>query len=184
MMSIVLHNHRPAAQRSTSFAAQADSSCQASNPRHAVALTTMTGKSVASRSPGRGAGSGSLATASSEHTGALSEARAPDAHVPADASSKHQPPPGFGLDYEWPNASASWLSHLVFAWIAPLIQLGKSRPLLLSDLWRPVREDTCSHLQDRMLRLWADEQRRNALKGRAGAPVSFWRVLFRFLGRP
>ena len=57
---------------------------------------------------------------------------------------RNPPPPKASLDEAdiIPEANANWLSLLTFEWIAPLIQLGYSRPLEAADLYK--LQDDCS----------------------------------------
>jgi len=77
---------------------------------------------------------------------------------------RNPPPPKASLDEAdtIPEANANWLSLLTFEWIAPLIQLGYSRPLEATDLYKLQDDRSSGVIAEKIIRSLEERQRKAA----------------------
>ena len=76
---------------------------------------------------------------------------------------------------QWPEQTSSFFSRLVFQWYAPLIKLGATTPLELSDLWHLHPTDAADANSNRFWQLWQEElERAKAAAARGGKHSEPW----------
>ena len=82
----------------------------------------------------------------------------------------------------WPEYDASCVSRLFFAWFNPIVKLGATVPLEMSDLWVLHRKESAAKNVPEFMELWRQEQERARAAGTTPGllrPVWYfaWRIV-------
>ena len=77
---------------------------------------------------------------------------------------RNLPPPKASLDEAdiIPEANAGWLSLLTLGWLGPILQLGYSRPLEATDLYKLQDSRSSGVIAERIIRSFEERQKKAA----------------------